>query len=104
MSNENKTKTEERIEKVKGFVEDHALGITYGIGALACAGIIIAGKKHDKKFEKMWRAAKTALDNGDKDYNYGPYKLAKFFDPNTDEFLGQLPIHETAVESFLKLK
>ena len=41
--------------------------------------------------------------DGNRNYDYGPYKLCKFFDPNTLEEIGKLVMHEDTVEAFLKV-
>lgn len=42
--------------------------------------------------------------DGNRNYDYGPYKLCKFFDPNTLEEIGKVMMHETSVEAFLDAK
>ena len=42
--------------------------------------------------------------DGNRNYDYGPYKLCKFFDPKTLEEIGKVMMHETSVDAFLKLK
>ena len=41
--------------------------------------------------------------DSNRNYDYGPYKLCKFFDPNTLEEIGKIMMHETSVEAFLDL-
>lgn len=42
--------------------------------------------------------------DGNRNYDYGPYKLCNFFDPNTLEEIGKMVMHENTVEAFLKVR
>lgn len=105
MLKEIKGKVKETAVEVKDWANEHKGNlIVGGVGAgIIIAGIVL-GRKYDKKFESAWRAAKQAYDNGDLDHDFGPYKLMKFFEPKTGEFIGETLCHEDAVETFLNLK
>lgn len=105
MLKEIKGKVKETAVEAKDWVYDHKEGLI-ACGALTgiLVGGIVLGRKHTKKFESAWRAAKQAYDNGDLDYDFGPYKLMKFFEPKTGEFIGETLCHEDTVEAFLDVK
>lgn len=42
--------------------------------------------------------------DSNRNYDYGPYKLCKFFDPNTLEEIGKIVMHKDTVEAFLKVR
>lgn len=91
--------------EAKEWFSDHKVDIAiYGTMTGVLVGSIVLGRLHDKKFENAWRAAKTAYENGQLDADFGPYKLMKFFEPNTGEFIGETMCHKDIVEAFLKLK
>lgn len=105
MLKEIKGKVKETAVEAKDWVYDHKEGmVAGGIGTGIIITGIVLGRNHAKKFESAWRAAKQAYDNGDLDYDFGPYKLMKFFEPKTGEFIGETLCHENAVEGFLNVK
>lgn len=102
--NELKGKVKETAVEVKDWAsENKGAIIAYG----ACAGILIGGivlgRRNTKKFEAAWRAAKEAYENGNLDYDFGPYKVIKFFEP-TGEFIGENIMHKDSCEVFMNLK
>ena len=98
-----KTKGKECGAKVKNFYENHQDGCFY-------AGCIIAGsligigfsKYTSAKWNKMRKSALDAYRNNDTNYDFGPYKVAKFFNPNTKEFIGDTIMLEDLVNVFLE--
>ena len=56
---------------------------------------------NEKIKEKVKNGAEKVKDFWD---DYGPYKLCKFFDPNTLKEIGKVMMHETSVEAFLDAK
>ncbi len=100
-----KEKAKNGAEKVKDFWDDYGLIVGYCAGNIAIsAGMIMWGRHKIKKFEIAWREAQKQMLDGNRNYDYGPYKLCKFFDPNTLEEIGKVMMHETSVEAFLKAK
>ena len=102
--NEIKNKVKETTDKVKDVVVDNKKAIIVnGVAIGLLVGGVIYTKHNSKKFEKLWRAAMTAYENGDMNYDFGPYKVMKIFEP-TGEFIGETLCHETATKAFLDLK
>lgn len=100
-----KEKAKNGAEKVKDFWEDYGLFIGYCAVCVAIpVGTIALGKHKCKKFEVAWQEAQKQMLDGNRNYNYGPYKLCKFFDPNTLEEIGKMVMHKDTVEAFLKVK
>ena len=100
-----KEKAKNGAEKVKDFWDDYGLIISYCVVCVAIpVGMIALGRHKFNKFEVAWREAQKQMLDGNQNYNYGPYKLCKFFDPNTLEEIGKVMMHETSVEAFLDAK
>lgn len=100
-----KEKAKNGAEKVKDFWGDYGLIVGYCAGSIVIsAGMIALGKRRSKKAMIAWREAQKQMLGGNRNYDYGPYKLCKFFDPNTLEEIGKVMMHETSVDAFLKLK
>lgn len=100
-----KEKAKNGAEKVKDFWDDYGLFIGYCAGSIAISAVIIMrGRRTSKKAMIAWREAQKQMLDGNQNYNYGPYKLCKFFDPNTLEEIGKVMMHETSVEAFLDAK
>lgn len=100
-----KEKAKNGAEKVKDFWDDYGLVIGYCVVCVAIpVGAIALGRHKSKKFEIAWREAQKQMLDGNWNYDYGPYKLCKFFDPNTLKEIGKVMMHETSVEAFLKAK
>ena len=105
MLKEIKGKAKEAAVEVKDWANEHKGNlIVCGVGAGIIITGIVLGRKYDKKFELAWRAAKQAYDNGELDHDFGPYKLMKFFEPKTGEFIGETLCHKDTVEAFLNVK
>lgn len=104
MLKEIKTKAKETAVEVKDFVVDNK-GLIAFYGVMACGMIACAvyGKHTSKKYDTLWHKAKEQLDNGQIKQDFGPYKIARFFEP-TGEFMGEIPMHEKSTEAFLNLK
>ena len=102
-TSEMKKEIKEFGTKAKEFVNENKWTIAYfgTLGAFAI-GSIVVGRRNHKKFEALWRNAKEQLDRGEIT-DFGPYKVAKFFETNGD-FIGQLPMHEETVKMFLEVK
>lgn len=97
-----KEKAKNGAEKVKDFWDDYGLIIGYCAVCVAIPiGTIALGRR---KFKIAWREAQKQMLDGNRNYDYGPYKLCKFFDPNTLEEIGKVMMHETSVEAFLDAK
>ena len=91
--------------KVKDVIVDNKeVIIVNGVAIGLIAGGIVLSKRSSKKYEALWRAAKKAYDEGNLEYDFGPYKVMKIFEPKTGEFLGETLCHETATKAFLELK
>lgn len=100
-----KEKAKNGAEKVKDFWDDYGLIIGYCAGSIAISAVIIMrGRRTSKKAMIAWREAQKQMLGGNRNYDYGPYKLCKFFDPNTLEEIGKVMMHETSVEAFLDAK
>lgn len=100
-----KEKAKNGAEKVKDFWDDYGLFIGYCAGSIVIsAGIIMRGRHASKKAMIAWREAQKQMLDGNRNYDYGPYKLCKFFDPNTFKEIGKVMMHETSVEAFLDAK
>lgn len=97
-----KEKAKNGAEKVKDFWDDYGLIIGYCVAIPI--GTIALGRRKFNKFEIAWREAQKQMLDGNRNYDYGPYKLCKFFDPNTLEEFGKVMMHETSVEAFLDAK
>lgn len=107
--NELKGKVKEVSVEAKEWFSDHKVDIAVygtmtGIIVGGIVGGIVLGRLHDKKYENAWHAAKTAYENGQLDADFGPYKLMRFLEPTTGEFIGETMCHKDTVEAFLKLK
>ena len=105
MLKEIKGKVKETAVKVKDLVVDNKEVVIY-CGALTgiLVGSIVYGRRINKKYDTAWRNAKQAFENGQLDADFGPYKLMKFFEPKTGDFIGQTMCHEDSVNAFLDLK
>lgn len=102
--NEIKNKVKETASEVKeGFVDNADVIIPLTVAAGFLIGGIAMCKHTSKKYEKLWRAAKEAYENGNMDYDFGPYKVMKIFEP-TGEFIGETMCHESCTKAFLDLK
>lgn len=102
MLNNLKVKAKEGKDKVCNFVSDHAFEIGYwSVLVGGTVALCVVGKRKAKEYNTMWRNAMTAFRNGDKDYDYGPYKITEFFEPNTGEKIGELLMHQDSVKAFL---
>lgn len=100
-----KTKVGEKTEATKEwFIDNKDAIIPLAIsGGILAIGIGVS-KLTGKKYETMWRAAKAAYDTGNLDHDFGPYKVMKFFEPKTGDFIGETLCHEDSVKMFLNLK
>lgn len=100
-----KVKVKGMALEAKDWIDDYKFELAfYGITAGVLVGGIVLGRHNSKKYEKAWRAAKEAYENGQLDSNFGPYKLMKFFEPATGEFIGETMCHNDSVKAFLNLK
>lgn len=100
-----KEKAKNGAEKVKDFWDDYGLLVGYCAVCVAIpVGTIALGRRISKKFDIAWREAQKQMLDGNRNYDYGPYKLCKFFDPNTLEEIGKMVMHKDTVEAFLKVK
>ena len=100
-----KEKAKNGAEKVKDFWDDYGLIIGYCAVCVAIPiGMIALGRRKINTIEVAWREAQKQMLDGNRNYDYGPYKLCKFFDLNTLEEIGKLVMHEDTVEAFLKVK
>lgn len=98
-----KEKAKNGAEKVKDFWDDYGLLVGYCAVFVAIpVGTIALGRRSSKKAMIAWREAQKQMLDGNRNYDYGPYKLCKFFDPNTLEEIGKVMMHKGAVEAFLK--
>ena len=105
MLQEIKGKVKNGTEKVTDFCKDHWFELAVGAGCIVGGTIgIVLVKRDSKKFETMWRGALHAYRNGDLNYDYGPYKVVKFFDPKTLEQIGDTVMHKDTVEAFMNCK
>ena len=102
LNEKGKEKAKNGAEKVKDFWDDYGLIIGYCVAIPV--GMIALGRRKSKKFEVAWREAQKQMLDGNRNYDYGPYKLCKFFDPNTFKEIGKVMMHETSVEAFLDAK
>lgn len=107
--NEIKGKVKGMAVEAKDWVVDHKFELAfyggfYGAIAGVLAGSIVLGRHNSKKYEKAWRAAKEAYENGRLDSDFGPYKVMRFFEPSTGDFLGETMCHNDSVKAFLNLK
>lgn len=100
-----KEKAKNGAEKVKDFWDNYGLIIGYCAVCVAIpVGTIALGRRKFNKFEVARREAQKQMLDGNRNYDYGPYKLCKFFDPNTLEEIGKVMMHETSVKAFLDAK
>lgn len=100
-----KEKAKNGAEKVKDFWDDYGLVIGYCAGCVAItAGTVALERRRSKKALIAWREAQKQMLDGNRNYDYGPYKLCKFFDPNTLEEIGKIVMHKDTVEAFLKVR
>ncbi len=105
MLNNLKVKAKEGKDKVCKFVTDNAFEIGYwSVLVGGTVALCVVGNCKRKKYATMWHYAMTAFRNGDKDYVYGPYKIAEFFEPNTGEKIGDMLMHQDSVKAFLEVK
>lgn len=105
MLKEIKGKVKETAVEAKDWVGDRKEQV-FAFGALTgiLVGGIVIGRNYNKSFEKAWRNAKRAYDSGDSTFDFGPYKVMKFFEPKTGEFIGETLCHEDTVKAFLDVK
>lgn len=100
-----KEKAKNGAEKVKDFWDNYDLVIGYCAVCVAIpVGVIALGRRGSKKALIAWREAQKQMLDGNRNYDYGPYKLCKFFDPNTLEEIGKIVMHKDTVEAFLKVR
>lgn len=100
-----KEKAKNGAEKVKDFWDDYGLIVGYCAGSIAImAGMVALGRRGSKKAMIAWREAQKQMLDGNRNYDYGPYKLCKFFDLNTLEEIGKVVMHETSVDAFLTVR
>lgn len=98
-------KIKEKAGKAKDVIVDNKeVIIVDGLVVGLLVGSMVLSKRNSKKYETLWRAAKKAYDEGNLDYDFGPYKVMKIFEPKTGEFLGETLCHETATKAFLNIK
>lgn len=97
-------KVKETMKSGKEFVVDHRDAIFTGAVVGISLGCIAYGVMTGRKYSKMWRVAKEALDNGDMTANYGPYKIMEIFEPSTMKSLGRTVCHKDTCEAFLQVK
>lgn len=103
--NEIKVKVKETATEVKDFVVDNkGLIASCAFSSVLIIGGIVYGRKVDKKYETAWRKAKELYESGQLDGDFGPYKVAKFFEPKTGELIGQTMMHVDSVNAFSSLK
>lgn len=103
--NEIKGKIKDKATEAKDVIVDNKdVIVPLGVAAGVLIGGIALSKHNSKKFEAMWRAAKKAYDEGNLDYDFGPYKVMKIFEPKTGEFIGETLCHESATTAFLNVK
>lgn len=103
--NEIKNKVKETATEVKDFVVDNkGLIASCAASGVLIIGGIVYGRKIDKKYETAWRKAKELFESGQLDGDFGPYKVAKFFEPKTGELIGQTMMHVDSVNAFSSLK
>lgn len=95
---------EEKKEAMKEFVKEHYYGLTVGAIYGAYAGIIGYYVIKGHKLRKVWKVAKTALDEDRTDVDFGPYKVVEFFEPKTGEKIGRTLYHEKGMKDVLKFK
>ena len=100
-----KEKAKNGAEKVKDFWDDYGIIIGYCAACIVIpVGLIALGRRGSKKAMIAWREAQKQMLDGNLNYDYGPYKLCKFFDPNTLEEIGKVVMHKDTVEAFSKVK
>lgn len=108
LKNKVETKAKEVGTGFVDFVGDHVPEIIYGtlvVGGLTMWGLALHKvNKESKGWEAAWRLANDHMKNNDTDFDYGPYKLMKFFEPKTGELIGQMACHEDTVKAFLEVK
>lgn len=99
------SKIKNGAEKMGNFCKDHIFEICVGtgcaIGGVAC---IMSFKHKNNSYHIAWQKALNAYRNKDANYDYGPYKIAKFIDPKTLETIGDTVMHGETVELFLNVK
>lgn len=100
-----KSKAKETAATVKDvLVDNKEVIIGYGVAAGILVGCVVYGRHNSKKYEAAWRNAKKAFENGQLDADFGPYKLMRFFEPGTGDFIGETMCHEESMKAFLDLK
>ena len=100
-----KVKVKEKAVEAKDWMVDYKFELAfYGAAAGILIGGIVLWQHNAKKYEKAWRAAKEAYENGRLDQDFGPYKVMRFFEPKTGDFLGETMCHNDSVKAFLNLK
>lgn len=100
-----KGKVKETVNEVKEVLKDNkGFFIVNGVAIVFIVGGIVVSRQNSKKYEALWRAAMKAYENGNLDHDFGPYKVMKFFEPKTGEFIGKTVIHEDCMKMFLKIK
>lgn len=105
MLKEIKGKVKEKAVEVKDWTVDHK-GELIAFGSIAgiLVGGIVLGRRVNKKYVDGWRRATEAYKNGDLTADFGPYKLMRFLEPKTGEFIGEVMCHEDTVKAFLDVK
>ena len=104
MLKELKSKVRNGIGRVKEVVADNKELVIYAGTMVGVIGVSVVCGRRNKRYQTAWRNAKQAFEAGQLDTDFGPYKLMKFFEPTTGDFIGQTMIHEDSVEQFLKFK
>ena len=100
-----KCKVKEATNEVKEVIVDNkGQFILYGVCIIIGLICIVLCKRDSKKHHLLWSAAKKAYENGDLNHDFGPYKVMKFFEPKTKEFIGETVVHENCMKAFLDIK
>ena len=95
---------ETRRERLAAWAKDHATelvcGAVYGSLGIFTTCVSIKLYKDNKRMHGLWTAATEAFRAGNKEYDYGPYKVASFSEP-FGEKIGDILMHQDAVKAFL---
>ncbi len=103
---EAKKKMCEKAANAKKWTSDHKKILIAGgaLGAVVVSTVYgMHVRKECKALDELWSKTIDAMKRKDRDFDYGPYKIMRFFEPKTEELIGEMPCHVNAVNGFLNV-
>ena len=92
--------------KVRKWISDHSeeliIGGIYTVIIGGSIALSIVGYKKNKEWTNQWKSAMNAFRKNDTEYDYGPYKVMRFFEPKDGTVIGDILAHKDLMETYLK--